>query len=110
MTATPTLFRDVLASLPSVTQLGALTLHDANGPVARLENKPGQAGSLAVYHALHQQFGQIDAAAARHGLALFAEHTADARARPGAHPNIDRLLAIAEQNGATLSCQLEMLA
>ncbi len=26
---------------------------------------------------------------------MFAEHTADARERPGAHPNVDRLLAIA---------------
>ena len=30
---------------------------------------------------------------------VFAEHTADARTNPGKHPNIDRLLAIAE-NGA----------
>jgi hypothetical protein len=26
---------------------------------------------------------------------VFAEHTADARNRPGAHPNVDHLLAIA---------------
>jgi hypothetical protein len=26
---------------------------------------------------------------------VFAEHTADARNRPGAHPNVDILLAIA---------------
>ena len=45
--------------------------------------------------------------AARHGLALYAEHTADARARPGAHPNIDRLLAIAEQGAPALSCEFE---
>jgi hypothetical protein len=37
----------------------------------------------------------LDAKAAEHGLAVFAEHTADARNRPGAHPNVDRLLAIA---------------
>ncbi len=34
------------------------------------------------------------ALAAEHGLAVFGEHTADARNRPGAHPNVDRLLAI----------------
>ncbi|MCK6435908.1 DUF2322 family protein [Rivihabitans pingtungensis] len=108
MTALPAQFRDVLATLPSVTHLAALTLRDASGAsVARLENKPGQAGSLAVYHALHQQFGGIHADAARHGLALYAEHTADARARPGAHPNIDRLLAIAEQGAPALSCEFE---
>ena len=55
----------------------------------------GQQGSLAVYHCLRQAFATLDATAAEHGLALFAEHTADARNRPDAHPNIDRLLAIA---------------
>ena len=44
----------------------------------------------------------VDAEAARHGLQVFAEHTPDARNRPGAHPNIDRLLAIAD-GGAALS-------
>ena len=33
--------------------------------------------------------------ATQEGLAVFAEHTADARNRPGAHPNVDRLLEIA---------------
>ena len=36
---------------------------------------------------------------AEHGLLVFAEHTADARARPGAHPNVDGLLAIAAGGG-----------
>ena len=101
-------FADRLKQLPSASHLAALHLLGADGHVlATLENKPGQAGSLAVYHALHQQFGGIHADAARHGLALYAEHTADARARPGAHPNIDRLLAIAEQGAPALSCEFE---
>ncbi len=62
--------------------------------VANIENKPGKQGSLAVYHYLQQAFGTLDAKAAEHGLAVFAEHTVDARNRPGAHPNIDRLLEI----------------
>jgi hypothetical protein len=33
---------------------------------------------------------------------LYAEHTDDARANPGKHPNIDRLLALIE-SGARLS-------
>ena len=41
------------------------------------------------------------------GLVVFAEHTADARNRPGAHPNVDRLLAIAA-GGAPL--QIEVVA
>ena len=41
-------------------------------------------------------FDRLDAKAAEHGLEVFGEHSADARNRPGAHPNIDRLLAIAD--------------
>ena len=58
------------------------------------DNQPGKQGSLAVYQYLKQVFSQLDAEAAEHGLAVFAEHTPDARNRPGAHPNIDRLLEV----------------
>jgi hypothetical protein len=67
--------------------------------VASIENQPGKQGSLAVYQYLKQFFGTLDAKAAEHGLVVFAEHTADARNRPGAQPNVDRLIAIAA--GAT---------
>ncbi|MGL6205117.1 MAG: DUF2322 family protein, partial [Giesbergeria sp.] len=40
--------------------------------------------------------GHITPAAARLGLEWYAEHTQDALAHPGKHPNIDRLLAWAE--------------
>ncbi|MNU01880.1 hypothetical protein D3C72_2454080 [compost metagenome] len=40
--------------------------------------------------------GSITPAAASLGLEWYAEHVADARAFPGKHPNIDRLLAWAE--------------
>lgn len=88
-------FADTLKTLPPVAHLAALQLLDAQGQViAVIENKPGQAGSLAVYHALaHQHAGAITPAAAAQGLALYGEHTDDARANPGKHPNIDRLLA-----------------
>jgi hypothetical protein len=88
-------FAENLFRLPSVAHLAALHLRDGAGQtVATIENKPGQAGSLAVYHALAQRHGgAITPAAAAEGLALYAEHTADAQARPGAHPNIDRLIA-----------------
>lgn len=90
-------FADTLQTLPSVQHLAALRLIDATGTVvATLENKPGQAGSLAVYHALAQRHGgAITPAAAAEGLDLYGEHTADARAHPGKHPNIDRLLTLA---------------
>ena len=99
-------FADRLKQLPSVSHLAALHLLGADGQVlATLENKPGQAGSLAVYAALAQRHGgQITPAAAAEGLALYGEHLADAQARPGAHPNIDRLIAWAAgsaSHGAT---------
>ena len=88
-------FKENLQKLPSIEGVKRIDLVDGSGTVvASIENQPGKQGSLAVYQYLSQEFGKLDARAAEHGLAVFAEHTADARNRPGAHPNIDRLLAI----------------
>jgi hypothetical protein len=97
-------FADNLKQLPSAAHLQALELIDAAGQsVARIENKPGQAGSLQLYAALATRHGSIDVAAAREGVELYAEHTADARLHPGKHPNIDRLLQVIEtQQGFTV--------
>jgi hypothetical protein len=96
-------FADNLKQLPTVAHLSALELLDNQGLVnARIENKPGQAGSLAVYAALAAKHGSINAAAAQEGLDIYAEHTDDARVNPGKHPNIDRLLAIVS-GGAALT-------
>ena len=96
-------FKDTLAMLPPIEGVARIDLVDeAGGVAASIENQPGKQGSLALYHYLGQAFGALDAAAAEHGLALFAEHVADARNRPGAHPNVDRLIAIA-QGGAALN-------
>jgi hypothetical protein len=90
-------FADNLKQLPPVQQLAALQLLDAQGTVAAtIENKPGQAGSLAVYAALNAKHGSINVAAAQEGLDIYAEHTADSRANPGKHPNIDRLIKVIE--------------
>ncbi len=89
-------FKDNLQQLPPIDGVQRIDLVDAKGSVvASIENQPGKQGSVAVYQYLKQAFGVLDSTAAEHGLALFAEHTADARDRPGAHPNVDRLLAIA---------------
>jgi len=89
-------FKDNLAQMPGIDGIARIDLADGKGAVvASIENKPGKQGSLAVYNYLQQSFGTLDAKAAEHGLAVFAEHTADARNRPGAHPNVDILLAIA---------------
>ncbi|MFK4870937.1 DUF2322 family protein [Novosphingobium sp. ZW T3_23] len=101
-------FRDNLQQLPSIDGIERLHLIDADGSVIdSIENQPGKQGSLAVYQYLRQSFGVLDRDAAEHGLLVFAEHTADARQRPGAHPNIDRLLAIA---GGAPSLRLEIVA
>jgi len=99
-------FKDNLQLLPPVDGLQRIDLvDDAGFVVASIENQPGKQGSLAVYHYLQQAFGTLNAQAAEHGLAVFAEHTADARNRPGAHPNVDRLLAIAD-GGAPLRIEI----
>ncbi len=88
-------FADNLKALPSVAHLAAIELLDAAGAVvARIENKPGQAGSLAVYAALAAKHGAINVAAAQEALQIYAEHTTDAEANPGKHPNIDRLIDV----------------
>jgi hypothetical protein len=88
-------FSENLAKLPPVDGVARIDLvDDAGTVVASIENQPGKQGSLAVYQHLSQTFKRLDEAAAAYGLALFAEHTADARNRPGAHPNVDHLLAI----------------
>lgn len=90
-----TTFAELLATLPAVDHLQAIELlPEGGGASVRIENKPGQTGSLRLYHALFQRFSVIDRVAAEEGLRLYAEHAADARAHPGKHPNIDRLLAI----------------
>lgn len=97
-------FADTLKTLPSVAHLTALELIDAatGAVVHRIENKPGQAGSLAVYNHLAQTFGSITPEAARHGLGLYGEHTTDALANPGKHPNIDRLIEISSSGQSLL--------
>lgn len=93
-------FKENLQQLPPVDGVQRIDLLDGKGNVvASIENQPGKQGSLAVYQYLKQAFDILDERAANHGLAVFAEHTADARNRPGAHPNVDRLLEIAAGGG-----------
>ncbi len=92
-------FADNLKRLPAVDDIEKLELlDDREEVVAVLENKPGKAGSLAVYNHLIQRHRRLDAAAALEGLELFAEHTEDAKKAPGKHPNIDRLFEVIRQN------------
>lgn len=97
--ATPS-FADTLKQLPPTSHLAGLQLLDDHGTaVATLHNQPGQAGSVAVYATLAQRYGAITVQAAHEGLLMYGEHAADARAHPGKHPNIDRLIALIEAGG-----------
>ena len=88
-----------LKKLPGISHLAALNFLDDEGNVLdSIENKAGSQGSLAVYNHLAQTYGAITPEAAKKGLELYAEHTEDARAHPGKHPNIDRLLALIAEN------------
>ena len=88
-------FADNLKALPSIAHIAELQLFDTAGELAAtIPNAPGKAGSVTVYNALAAKHGSINVAAAQEGLQIFAEHTEDAKARPGAHPNIDRLLDV----------------
>lgn len=99
-------FKDNLQNFPSIDAVERVELLDAaRQVVATVENQPGKQGSLAVYQYLHETFGELNAEAAAHGLEVFAEHTEDARNRPGAHPNIDRLFSIVD-GGPALAMRL----
>lgn len=88
-------FAKNLQLLPPIENLVRVELTDPTGDiVATIENQPGKQGALAVYQYLGQNFDLVNSDAATHALAVFAEHTEDAKNRPGAHPNIDRLFAI----------------
>ncbi len=103
-----TTFKDNLQQLPSIDGVQRIDLvNEAGTVIASIPNEPGKQGSLAVYQYLYRTFGALDGQAAQHGLEVFAEHTADARNRPGAHPNVDHLLAIAA-GGAPL--RIEVIA
>lgn len=95
-------FADNLKKLPGISHLAGIELQDAEGKVvALIENKPGSAGSVAVYNHLGQTYGLINRDAAQKGLEIYAEHTEDARQHSGKHPNIDRLISI-ERGAAPL--------
>ena len=68
-------FADKLKTLPGVSHLASIQLlNAADEVVATIENKPGQAGSLAVYNHLAQIHGAITPDAATQGIEIFAEH------------------------------------
>lgn len=91
---TSNVFKDNLEQFPPVNTVERIDITQGDKPQGSILNVDGQRGSLALYYYLYKTMGELDIYAARRGLELFAEHTADARANPGKHPNIDRLILI----------------
>ena len=94
-------FADNIKHLPGVSRVAARQLPEGDAVAAATEHKSGQVGPLTVYNHLALTFGAITPQAAAKGLELYAEHTEEARAHPGKHPNIDRLFALISE-GRTL--------
>lgn len=67
-------------------------------PAFVIQNIPGSQGALAIYYEVAIKHGGLTPKAAEQAIELFAEHTEEARAHPGSHPNIDRLFTIIEQD------------
>lgn len=93
-------FQENLATLPAIDHLIGLNVCSGNGEILHyIPAVPGKLGSLKLYHALAQDFdGILNPETAERGLALFAEHVADAETNPGKHPNIDLLLRVKSEN------------
>ena len=90
-------FSDFLAEIETTDQIQKIELMNPAGEVIGLiENKPGSQGSVRVFNHLFKKWGSITKDAAKDGLKIYAEHTADAEENPGKHPNIDRLLNVIE--------------
>lgn len=95
----PMSFQDNLAALPDIGHLRGLNVLHNGETVHHIPAAPGKLGSLKLYHALAGEFGGVlNREAAERGLALFAEHVADAEAHPGKHPNIDLLFKVKAEN------------
>lgn len=93
-------FKKNIENLPVVNHIAFIELYEGTNtqPVAKIENKPGKAASVKIYHYLGSEFGGISPKAAEKGLELYAEYVEDARQLPGSHPNIDLLFDIIENN------------
>lgn len=98
MFTTSTVFKENLEQFPAIDALAKIEFIQDGKIVGQLLNIDGQKGSMALYFYLFKTMGILDSAAAKRGLELFAEHTADAKANPGKHPNIDRLLVVEANN------------
>lgn len=95
---TSTVFKENVEQFPSIETIERIEFYQNDKLLSSIENVDGQKGSLALYFYLFKTMGTLDLAAARRGLELYAEHSADARANVGKHPNVDRLILVEATN------------
>lgn len=87
---------DNISKLPSAAAVQRVLLPGAGHSI---DNVDGKRASVAIYSYLAQRYGgRLTKDAAAEGVALYDEVVEDARRRPGAHPNIDLLLRVMEQD------------
>jgi hypothetical protein len=98
-------FADTLTTLPTFAGERLILTDGSGAKIAVIANAPGTAGSFRVYAYLADKHGGMTPAAAAEGLAIYAEHTDDARRNPGKHPNIDRLFGV-QASGNTLHARI----
>ncbi|QEN05369.1 DUF2322 family protein [Thiospirochaeta perfilievii] len=90
-------FKEILESLKPVDNVEKIDIVVDGKVINTIPNIEGKSGSLKVYANLVDfDNGNIDYKLAAKGLDHFAEHVEDAKNNPGAHPNIDLLLNIKE--------------
>ncbi len=87
-------FKENLSKLRPVDDIEQITLYNSKGDiVSQIPNVSGKQGSLAVYaNQLGFESGSIAPEDRVSMLETFGEHTQDAHAHRGKHPNIDVLL------------------
>lgn len=92
-------FKEILDTLPSIDHLSGLNVKQGEAIIHHIPAVAGKLGSLRVYNALSEKFnGKLDRTSAQQGIEWFAEHTEDAKANPGKHPNIDLLFKVRDEN------------
>ncbi|KAG2488404.1 hypothetical protein HYH03_013088 [Edaphochlamys debaryana] len=96
--------KENVAKLAPIDDIARVRIPALNWSV---ENVEGKKASVAIYaHLAAAHGGKLNVAAAQEGLRLYDEVVADARQRPGAHPNIDLLFKV-EAEGASYDLAVE---
>jgi hypothetical protein len=82
--------KDNVAALPQIDAVSEVVITLPDGTSWSVPNRPGKAASARIFsHLAAAHGGRLTPAAAEEALGLYEEYTAEAKTRPGSHPNID---------------------